>query len=66
VQYYLSNWEKFNFPPEELQEGPSAFSDTSYVPQGDQEQHLTQQRELNDLESLKAKSRYSSIMTALE
>jgi len=58
-----SNWEKFKFPQAELQERPSASCDTSYVPQGDQEQHLTQQRESKDLESLKATSRRYSIMT---
>jgi len=59
-----SNWEKFNFPQAELQERPSASCDTSYVPQGDQEQLVTQQRDSKDLESLKATSRCSSIMTA--
>jgi rRNA pseudouridine-1189 N-methylase Emg1 (Nep1/Mra1 family) len=61
-----SNWEKFNFPPEELQERPFTSFVTSYVPHGDQEQRLIQQSELNNLESLKAKSRCSGIVTAAE
>jgi len=44
-----SNWEKFSFPQEELQEGPSTSCDTCYVPRGDQEQYLIQQSELNGL-----------------
>jgi hypothetical protein len=33
AQYY--NWQEFTFPQEELQEGPSAFCDPSYVSHGD-------------------------------
>lgn len=44
-----SNWEEFTLPQEELQEGPSASSDLNYLPQDDQEPHLIQQSEPNDL-----------------
>lgn len=47
AQYY--NWQEFTFPQEQLQEGPSAFCDPSYVSHGDKKPHLIQQRELNYL-----------------
>jgi hypothetical protein len=45
-----SNSNKFPFSQVELQKGSHKSGDPSYVPQGDQEQHLIQQTGLNDLD----------------